>query len=124
VCAGAWQDVGINKIIGLDMQPDNRFGEWAAAFLRTVSDGGGAADAVQAPSVVTVMPYDGITRAAGDLLRAVDAGGVPAFVTSNLRQVASDNGIETGPGWTPNDIVDAIRAKARAAEPGAPAPGL
>jgi hypothetical protein len=68
--------------------------------------------------------YEGITPAAGDLLRSVDAGGVPAFVTGNLRQIASDNGIEVGPGWTPNEIVDAIRAKVRDAEPEGPAPGL
>ena len=106
------------------MHPDDRFAQWAAAFLRNVGDGGGAADAVQAPPAIPGTRYDGITPAAGDLLRAVDAGGVPAFVTGNLRQLASDNGIEPGPGWTPNEIVDAIRAKARAAESGAPAPGL
>ncbi len=122
--AGAWQDVVINEVNGLDMQPDDRFAQWAAAFLRSVSGGGdGATGAVQVPPAVPGIPYDGITPAAGDLLRSVDAGGVPAFITGNLRQIASDNGIEIGPGWTPNEIVDAIRAKARDAEPGDPTPG-
>jgi hypothetical protein len=106
------------------MQPDDRFAKWAEAFLRTVGRDGGAADAGQGAPATTEPRYDGITPAAGGLLRSVDAGGVPAFVTGNLRQIASDNGIEVGPGWTPNEIVDAIRAKVRNAEPEGPASGL
>jgi hypothetical protein len=105
------------------MQPDDRFANWAAAFLRTVGGDGGAAVAGQGAPATPGPGYEGITAAAGDLLRSVDAGGVPAFVTGNLRQIASDNGIEVGPGWTPNEIVDAIRAKVRDAESGGPAPG-
>ena len=107
----------------MDMQSDDRFAKWAAAFLRTVGADGGAG-AGQGDAAVPGLRYEGITPAAGDLLRSVDAGGVPAFVTGNLRQIASDNGIEVGPGWTPNEIVDAIRAKVRDAEPEGPAPGL
>jgi hypothetical protein len=97
------------------MQPDDQFAKWAAAFLRTV--GGATAVGDGAPPAPEPR-YEGITPAAGDLLRSVDAGGVPAFVTGNLRQIASENGVEVGPGWTPNEIVDAIRALVRDVEPG------
>jgi hypothetical protein len=103
------------------MQPDDRFAQWAARFLRSVGDDGAAVGGRE-PSVLPDATYDGVTPAARDLLRAVDAGGVPAFVTSNLRQIASDNGIETGAGWTPNEIVDAIRAKVRGGDPDGPVP--
>lgn len=104
------------------MQSDESFAKWAAAFLRTVGGVGGAG-AGQDAAAVAGLRYEGITPAAGDLLRSVDAGGIPAFVTGNLRQIASDNGIEVGPGWTPNEIVAAIRAKVRDPEPDSPAPG-
>jgi hypothetical protein len=103
------------------MQSDDRFAKWAAAFLRTVGADSGAG-AGQGDAAVPGLRYEGITPAAGDLLRSVDAGGIPAFVTGNLRQIASDNGIEVDPGWTPNEILAAIRAKVRDAEPGGPAP--
>lgn len=90
--------------------------------MRNVGGDGGAADAGQGAPATPEPGYEGISAAAGDLLRSVDAGGIPTFVTGNLRQIASDNGIEVGPGWTPNEIVAAIRAKVRDAEPGGPAP--
>lgn len=95
------------------MQPDDRFAQWAAAFLRSVGKG---ADGAVTGAALHEPRYEGVTPAAGELLRAVDAGGVPAFVTANLRQVAGENGIEVAPAWTPNRIIDAIRAKARVAD--------
>jgi hypothetical protein len=103
------------------MRQDDRFAKWAAAFLRTVG-ADGCAGAGQGDGAAPGLRYEGVTPAAGDLLRSVDAGGVPAFVTGNLRQIASENGIEIGPGWTPNEIVAAIRAKVRDAESGGPVP--
>lgn len=99
------------------MKSDERFATWAAAFLRTVS-GEGDAGAGQVHASTPGHRYEGITAAAGDLLRSVDAGGIPAFVTGNLRQIASDNGIDVAPGWTPNEVIDAIRAKVRGAGSG------
>jgi hypothetical protein len=75
---------------------DDRFAKWAAAFLRTVGADGGAG-AGQGDAAAPGLRYEGITPAAGDLLRSVDAGGIPAFVTGNLRQIASDNGIDVEP---------------------------
>ena len=74
----------------------------------------GSADTGIEPQSPTLgAQYLGITPAAGDLLRVVDAGGVPAFVTSNLKQIALDTGVEVTDDCTPNEIVEAIRSKAR-----------
>ena len=56
--------------------------------------------------------YIGITQAASELLQSIDAGGVPAFVTSSLIEIANENDITVPDHWTPNEIVAAIRAKA------------
>jgi len=101
------------------MRADDRFAQWAAAFLRSVGKG---ADGAAAGAAHSGPRYEGVTPAAGELLRTVDAGGVPAFVTANLRQVAGENGIVVDPAWTPNRIIDALRAKVRVGDPGSPAP--
>lgn len=50
-----------------------------------------------------------LTPDAEDLLKSVDEGGVPAFITNKLRKVASDHGIEISPADTPNDVVNKLR---------------
>ena len=97
---------------------------WAALFLDSYKDAA-AETAADGASAAGDAQYPQLTRAAGDLLRSVDAGGVPAFVTNNLKQIAKDNGIEFAAHWTPNEIIDAIRGKAAAAAAltSAPAPG-
>jgi len=87
------------------MPSDEDFAAWASLFVANYEAGAGQDDGAD----------DGLTPAAREVLRAVDAGGVPAFVTNNLKQVARDNGIEVTPQWTPNEIVDALRHKARLA---------
>ena len=52
-----------------------------------------------------------LTREAKALLAQADAGGVPAFVSQNLRRIAADNGIEVSEDMTPNAIVDALRSR-------------
>jgi len=59
--------------------------------------------------------FEGITKDAQDLLRKVDEGGVPGFITNNLRRIASDNGITIEGADTPNSVISKIRAKATAA---------
>jgi hypothetical protein len=44
-----------------------------------------------------------------DLLNAVDQGGVPAFMTNNLRRTAAQYGINITADMTPNNVVDALR---------------
>jgi hypothetical protein len=106
------------------MESDDRLAQWAALFLNTCAEGtpGTGTAAPHAPNV-GVVHYKGVTEAAGELLRAVDAGGVPAFVTGNLKQIAIENGIDAGAQRTPNEIVDAIRQKSRDSESGEPEPG-
>jgi hypothetical protein len=87
------------------MSTDDQFAQWAALFVQSVSA------VEEPPSASPVVPYKGITTAASALLRDIDAGGVPAFVTSNLKQIAKENGIDAGNAWTPNEIIAAIRAK-------------
>lgn len=95
---------------------DEKLARWAALFIRAQDDAG--IDATPAPPASAGAPYPGVTEAAAELLRAVDAGGVPAFVTSNLKQIARDNGVDAPDGWTPNQIIEAIRSRVQG-EPGA-----
>lgn len=95
------------------MQSDDQFAQWAALFVSNCSaEKPGEAQAAPPLPVVGALRYQGVTQAAAELLQAVDAGGVPAFVTGQLKQIASDNGIDVTAASTPNEIVDAIRAKA------------
>jgi len=79
-----------------------------------------------APGVTTnVEPTDGreaqqpstLTQDAQDLIRSVEAGGVPAMMTNNLRRIAKENGIELTPQTTPNDIIAALQTKLTEAKP-------
>ncbi|MBI5922684.1 MAG: hypothetical protein HY847_13705 [Betaproteobacteria bacterium] len=83
------------------MEPANQFAQWVALLVNKFRE-----------SRTPGIQYTGVTPAACELLRAVDAGGVPAFVTKNLVQIAKNNGIEADSRWTPNEIVGAIRGKA------------
>ena len=88
------------------MSSQDDFAQWAALFITAQSD-------VQVtPVVVAPIISPNITAAANALLHSVDAGGIPAFVTSNLKQIALENGIEITEQWTPNQIIEAIREKA------------
>lgn len=52
-----------------------------------------------------------LTPEAKDLLSTVDEGGVPGFMTNNLRRIAKENGIEVTPKDTPNTVIDNLRSK-------------
>lgn len=54
-----------------------------------------------------------LTPEADSLLASVDAGGVPAMMTKNLRKIAADNGIKITRKDTPNSVIDKLRAKAQ-----------
>lgn len=92
------------------MQSDDHFTEWAALFISAYNECNSLAG--QPVARVGGVQYNGLTPAAVELLRAIEAGGVPAFVTSHLKQIARDNGIEVTIEWTPNQIIEAIRGKA------------
>ena len=98
------------------MNTDDQFAHWAALFADSCSDIGLGLPAQVCPGV----QYSGVTPAACMLLQDVDAGGVPAFVTSHLKQIACDNGIDVPIEWTPNDLIAAIKAKANDRQPEMP----
>lgn len=91
------------------MSSDDELAQWAALFMNSYT---GMEVAPVAAEGVEAINYVGLTQSAIDLLRSVDAGGVPAFVTTNLIQVAADNGIEVTGQQTPNEIIETIRLKA------------
>lgn len=59
----------------------------------------------------------GLTAEAASLLAAVDAGGVPAIMTNNLKRIAQENGIQVTKSMTPNDVIDELRAKTTVQRP-------
>jgi len=69
-----------------------------------------APEEVQEPIKAT-YPTGVLTKDAENLLDSVDAGGVPAMMTYNLRRIANENGIKVSSKSTPNEIIDALRAK-------------
>ena len=54
----------------------------------------------------------GLTSEAVELLEAAESGGVPMFVSQQLRRIASDNGVEVSSEMTPNQILEELRARA------------
>jgi hypothetical protein len=52
-----------------------------------------------------------LTKEAEDLLSTVDEGGVPGFMTNNLRRIARENNIEVTTKDTPNTVIDRLREK-------------
>ena len=52
-----------------------------------------------------------LTKEADSLLKTVDEGGVPSFMTSNLKRIARRNGIKIETNTTPNDVIEALKAK-------------
>lgn len=100
------------------MESDGKLAQWAALFVKTCSNDAAAEAPAVPPAIAEGLQYSGVTQAACELLRAVDSGGVPAFVTGNLKQIAQDNGVALSDESTPNEIVEAIRSKARASPGG------
>jgi hypothetical protein len=86
------------------MTTDDELAQWAAQFLQVYAEEDGQTDP---PQPQEALP----PSAAAELLRSVDIGGVPAFITANLRKIAEEHGIEISASMTPNDIVAAIRSK-------------
>lgn len=57
--------------------------------------------------------YKNITDDAADLLTKVDQGGVPGFITNNLKNIAEKNGITIEGSDTPNSVIEKLRQKSR-----------
>lgn len=52
-----------------------------------------------------------LTKEARALLKSVDTGGVPGFITANLLRIADENDVPYETDVTPNQIVEALRGK-------------
>ena len=59
----------------------------------------------------------GVTTEADALIETVDAGGVPGFMTSNLKRIMAENDIPVTGQMTPNDAIAALRAKTKVVTP-------
>lgn len=135
---GIKQEPAVQEMRTQDGLPITRTGEVDTAGIgetlqvpgRPIEPGlpGGTAEdlGVGAPGVTTdAGPTDGreaaqptaLTQDAQDLIRSVEAGGVPAMMTNNLRRIAKENGVELTPQTTPNDIVAALQTKLTEAKP-------
>jgi len=64
------------------------------------------AAAPEAPAATAVTPE------AQAVIDTADAGGVPGFISNNLRRIADDNGVAVTPDMQPNQVIDALRTKA------------
>ncbi|MBI3341626.1 hypothetical protein HY024_00725, partial [Candidatus Curtissbacteria bacterium] len=64
--------------------------------------------AAEAPAPESPLP---LTEDAANLLRTVDAGGVPAYITQNMRRIAAENGIPVTGSTSPNDVITALRGR-------------
>jgi len=91
------------------MGTEDSFSRWASLFVDSFNEGVSS----EGDSAPQAMPaYTGVTKAASELLQAVDLGGVPAFISSNLTEIANENGIDIPESWTPNEVVAMLRDKA------------
>ena len=91
------------------MQQNDSFAQWASLFLDSADNASAEGSQPEQPAPVH---YTGVTQAASALLQSIDSGGVPAFITANLLEIAVQNGIEVPDHWTPNEIIAAIRDRA------------
>lgn len=89
-------------------QNNDAFAAWAASFLAQVETEAGNLSASPTADATSASP---LTPAARALLAAVDAGGVPAFMTEALKRIAAEHRIAVDATTTPNDIVDALRGQ-------------
>jgi hypothetical protein len=100
----------------------DRSGESARQQAGSPSERSAGAPAQPEAAGAVTVPHGTITPEAKDLLDKVDQGGVPGFITNNLRRIATENGVEVTGQTTPNDIVDALRKRQEAAKPAPLAP--
>ncbi len=56
-------------------------------------------------------PSSSLTAEAQELLKKVDAGGVPAFTTDNLQRIATEHGVSVSPDMTPNEVIEELRQR-------------
>lgn len=74
---------------------------------------GGFGSVIPAQQIkIEKQPEDvGLNQEGIELLKTVQNGGVPAFITSHVRRIAESNGIEILSTDTPQDVFDRLKAK-------------
>lgn len=70
-------------------------------------------NAAKQSEAAKTQTYKNITDDAADLLTKVDQGGVPGFITNNLKNIAEKNGIKIEGSDTPNSVIEKLRQKSR-----------
>ena len=104
--------LGTSDVTGVIERPDGRAEAQPPALApesrEVMKSAEELAPAVEEKAPTQAMP---LTREAEDLITTVDEGGVPGFMTNNLRRIARENGVEVTPTDTPNTVIEKLRSK-------------
>jgi len=111
--------LGASDVTGIIERPDGRAEAQPAALAPETTEVIKSAEEL-APTTEKVTPtteeviteqQPPLTQEAEDLISTVDEGGVPGFMTNNLRRIAKENGVEVAPKDTPNTVIETLRSK-------------
>ena len=103
--------LGTSDVTGIIQRPDGRTEAQPAALAPETTEVMKSAEEL-APTTEEVTEQQApLTQEAEDLISTVDEGGVPGFMTNNLRRIAQENGIEVTPADTPNTVIESLRSK-------------
>ena len=108
---------GVSDVTGVIRQPEGRAETQPAALAPETTEVMKSAEEL-APTKEEIKPEEQVsaeqaplTQEAEDLISTVDEGGVPGFMTNNLRRIAKENGVEVTPTDTPNTVIENLRSK-------------
>jgi hypothetical protein len=99
--------LGASDVTGIIERPDGRAETQPAALAPETTEVMKSAEEL-APTTEEQAP---LTKEAEDLISTVDEGGVPGFMTNNLRRIAKENNVEVTPKDTPNTVIENLRSK-------------
>ena len=111
--------LGASDVTGIIERPDGRAEAQPAALAPETTEVIKSAEEL-APTTEEVTPTTEeviteqqapLTQEAEDLISTVDEGGVPGFMTNNLRRIAKENNVEVTPKDTPNTVIENLRSK-------------
>ena len=109
---------GVTDLADVTGRLEGRTEAQPAALVPTTTEVMKSAEEL-APTTEEVAPTEEVvaeqqaplTQEAEDLISTVDEGGVPGFMTNNLRRIAKENGVEVAPADTPNTVIESLRSK-------------
>jgi hypothetical protein len=104
--------LGASDVTGIIKRPDERAEAKPAALAPENTEVMKSAEEL-APTTEKVITEQQapLTQEAEDLISTVDEGGVPGFMTKNLRRIAKENNVEVTPKDTPNTVIENLRSK-------------